>query len=75
MINVLHQWLYQDEEAAVEALRYFDLPTRERMAAEAKTFAEWIAQENFTARCEHQPPKALEHAQEWTAENREALEE
>lgn len=46
METVIRNWLYYSERDALKELQKFDMAARQRMAAEAKNFADWLALEN-----------------------------
>lgn len=46
MQTIISNWLYSGQDIALKELQAFDMAARQRMAAEAKNFADWIALEN-----------------------------
>lgn len=49
MQTIISNWLYNGEDVAREELQAFDMAARNRMAAEAQRFADWLALENSRA--------------------------
>lgn len=46
MLTTIRNWLYNGEARALQELQTYDMATRNRMAAEAQSFADWLALEN-----------------------------
>lgn len=46
MLTTIRNWLYNGEDRALQELKTYDMATRQRMAAEAQQFANWLALEN-----------------------------